>query len=146
MHWRMFSSVPEPHPLDVRSPPRSYDDPICVQTCTHFPWRTESPRLSITALCWLDGYVKALCFCFFSWQKQQQSYYLKCYHCWWKYNEAKKSVLKMQKGSEWGKGSDCVNEDRESQGSMHIYRQRWLMRNLGVVKDTEENTFWQWNE
>lgn len=46
--------------------PHSYDDPTCVQTCTHFPWRTESPRLSITALCWLDGYVKALCFCFFS--------------------------------------------------------------------------------
>ena len=46
------------------TPPHSYDDPKYVQTCTHFPWWTESPWLCIPALCWLDGYIKVFFFFF----------------------------------------------------------------------------------
>lgn len=34
MHWRMFSSVPEPHPIDVRSPPQLWWPHMCPNMYT----------------------------------------------------------------------------------------------------------------
>lgn len=107
-HWRTFSKVPGLHPLDEKHFTQSWWPQICPNMYT----LPLMDRITLTVH-HCSVLIRQVYQGFFSflWQKQQQPYYLKCHHCWWKYNEAKKSILKMEKGLEWGKGSDCVNED-----------------------------------